>query len=129
MTPYVDGYVLPVPTDRLDDYKKMAEIAAKVWVKHGALQYYECKGQDMKPDMAAESAFSCRLFPEMVGASDNETIIFAFVVYKSKEHRDEVNAKVMQDPEMAEGCDEDNMPFDPRKMAFGGFEAFVHNQS
>ncbi|MBI1276232.1 DUF1428 family protein [bacterium] len=115
---YVDGFVLPVPTDRLDDYKALAEKAAKIWREHGALEYRECVGEDMNP------AFGVK-FPELAHATPDETVVFAWITYKSREHRDEVNAKVMADPRMNEHCDAANLPFDCARMGYGGFKTLV----
>jgi uncharacterized protein YbaA (DUF1428 family) len=93
MKRYVDGYVLPVPKKNLRSYKKMAAEAGKIWMKYGALQYVECAGDDLK----SVTEWGGLPFPKMAGAKPNETVIFAYVVYKSKAHRDRVNAKVMKD--------------------------------
>lgn len=95
MGKYVDGFVLVVPNDKTDEYKKMAEDGKATWMKFGALEYYECRGDDLVPqDMGGQKA---RAFPEMAGAKEGETVWFSFIVFKSKEHRDEVNAKVMEE--------------------------------
>lgn len=122
MGKYVDGFVLVVPKDKVVEYKKMAKMGAESWMKHGALEYMECIGDDLEPkDMGGGMA---RPFIEMAGAKGDETVWFSFVVYKSREHRDEVNAKVMK--EMSEMGDGDfQMPFDMKKMATGGFEVAV----
>ncbi len=122
MGKYVDGFVIVVPKDKVDEYKKMAKIGAESWMKHGALEYMECIGDDLEPkDMGMGMA---RAFAEMAGANEGETVWFSFIVYKSKEHRDEVNAKVMK--EMSEMDAEDfQMPFDLKKMSTGGFEVVV----
>ncbi len=124
MSKYVDGFVLVVPKDKTDEYKKMAEDGRNSWMKHGALEYYECRGEDMAvQEMGDEKA---RSFPEMAGASNSETVWFSFIIFKSKAHRDEVNAKVMA--EMGEHADEYKnfqMPFDMKKMAYGGFAVEV----
>ena len=114
---YVDGFVVPVPTDKLDEYKALAADAGKIWMDHGALQYKECVGQDLD-----DKGF-CATFPDAFGIKSGETVVFAFITYKSREHRDEVNEKVMADPRMK--CDENNMPFDCKRMAYGGFQALV----
>jgi uncharacterized protein YbaA (DUF1428 family) len=87
---YVDGFVLVVPKKNIEDYKKMAGEGAKIWKKHGALEYFECAGDDLNPNMGEEKVLT---FPEMTKLKDDETVWFSFIVYKSKEHRDEVNAK------------------------------------
>lgn len=120
MPKYVDGFVLVIPKDKTEEYRKMAEDGRNSWMKHGALAYYECRGDDMAAqEMGEEKA---RSFPEMAGANDNETVWFSFIIFKSKEHRDEVNAKVMKemDEQMAEFKDM-QMPFDMKRMAYGGF--------
>lgn len=125
MSQYVDGYVLPVPSDNIEEYREMAA-AGQSWIEHGALQYFECVGDDLTPDMGdAEVA----TFPDLVAADQDETVIFAFVVYESREHRDEVNAAVHEEMEAMEGTDEIEMPFDVARMAYGGFEALVEYQA
>jgi uncharacterized protein YbaA (DUF1428 family) len=114
---YVDGYVLPVPTDRLGDYKKMATLAGKIWREHGALDYKECAGDDMN------AAFGVP-FSKLAKAKPNETIIFAYIVFKSKADRDKINAKVMKDPRL-NTMDPKDMPFDIKRMAYGGFKVLV----
>lgn len=116
---YIDGFVLAVPTENLEKYRKIAEQAGKVWMEHGALQYKECVGEDLR-----DKGF-CATFPDSFGAKEGETMMFSFIEYKSRAHRDEVNAKVMADPRLHEMCDADNMPFDIKRMAFGGFSAIV----
>ncbi|MDN4501512.1 DUF1428 domain-containing protein [Alteromonadaceae bacterium BrNp21-10] len=116
---YVDGFVLSVPAERLADYKKMAEIAAKVWKKHGALEYRECVQDDV-----TDNGF-CATFPQTFKPKDGELMVFAYVVYYSREHRDEVNAKVHADKDLLESCDPENMPFDCKRMTYGGFKTIV----
>lgn len=124
MAKYVDGFVLVVPKDKADDYRKMAEDGKQSWMKHGALQYFECKGNDLTPqDMGPEKS---RTFTDMAGAQEGDDVWFSFIVFESKEHRDEVNKKVMA--EMDESYDEQSsfaMPFQMSQMAYGGFEAVV----
>lgn len=124
---YVDGFVLPVPEGKIDAYREMAESAGKIWMEHGALQYKECVLEDAKPEMPEDAPETCKITPfgDLAGTKDGETVIFAFIVYKSREHRDEVNKKVMADPRMKGACDENNMPFDPSRMTYGGFKALV----
>lgn len=124
MGKYVDGFVLVVPNDKVDEYKKMAEDGKATWMKFGALEYYECRGNDLVPqDMGGQKA---RAFPEMAGAKDGETVWFSFIVFKSKEHRDEVNAKVMEEMgKQMEGKTDMSMPFDMQRMAYGGFQVEV----
>jgi uncharacterized protein YbaA (DUF1428 family) len=120
--PYVDGFVLSVPTKNLKAYQKMALDAGKVWKKHGALDYKECVGEDLTPQGDAE----VMTFPGLVKPKKGETVFFSFIVYKSKKHRDEVNAKVMK--EMSEYMAKHKnikMPFDMKRMAYGGFQSIV----
>lgn len=124
MAKYVDGFVLVVPKDKGEEYKKMAEGGRDMWMKHGALAYYECKGDDFVPqEMGGKKA---RTFLEMAGAQEDQTVWFSFIIFKSKEHRDEVNGKVMK--EMGEAAEEYTnapMPFDVKQMAYGGFQVEV----
>ncbi len=124
MAKYVDGFVLVVPKGKAEDYKKMAEEGRDSWMKHGALQYFECRGEDLKPqDMGPEKS---RLFSEMSGASSDDDVWFSFIIFESRQHRDEVNKKVMA--EMDESYSEQSnfvMPFEMSKMAYGGFEVEV----
>lgn len=124
MAKYVDGFVLVVPKGKEAQYQKMAEEGRDSWMKHGALQYFECRGDDLKQqEMGDEKS---RAFQEMAGVSDDENVWFSFIVFNSKEHRDEVNKKVMA--EMDETYkDQTNfeMPNDMKKMAYGGFAVAV----
>lgn len=125
MARYVDGFIVVVPNDKTEEYKKMAQEGAEAWLRHGALEYYECKGDDLTPqDMGGEKT---RAFPEMAGASANETVWFSFIVFESKEHREQVNAAVIK--EMSEGEAPESMPFNMTRMAYGGFEALVEARS
>lgn len=127
MKRYIDGYVLPIPKKNLADYKKMATLGGKMWMKHGALAYFECVIEDPKPNMGP---VKIRNFPELAKAKPSDTVIFAYIVYKSKAHRDRVNAKVMNDPAMQDPTLKDKaMPFDPKQMAYGGFESIVGLES
>lgn len=126
MSKYVDGFVLVVPKNKTEEYKKMAEGGRDSWMKHGALEYIECIGDDLIPqEMGGTKA---RSFTDMAGASNDETVWFSFIIFKSKEHRDEVNAKVMaeMDEQMKEFKDM-QMPFDMNRMAYGGFQAVVES--
>jgi uncharacterized protein YbaA (DUF1428 family) len=113
----------------LDAYKKMATSGGEIWMKHGALQYVECMGDDLNPDMGTEQPDMGKFlgFPTMTQMKDDETVIFSFITYTSRAHRDEVNAKVMQDPEMnnPENFPKE-MPFTMDRMAFGGFISMVN---
>lgn len=128
MTKYIDGFVLVVPKGKAEDYKKMAEEGRDSWLRHGALEYFECKNEDLKQqEMGDEKS---RSFCEMAGAQGGEDVWFSFIVFESRQHRDEVNAKVMQ--EMGEAYDvksEFVSPFDMSKMAYGGFEVVVEGRS
>lgn len=124
MGKYVDGFVLVVPKGKEAEYEKMAEEGRDAWMKHGALQYFECRGDDLKQQEMGEE--KSRAFEELVGASADENVWFSFIVFESREHRDEVNKKVMA--EMDESYDEQSefvMPFEMTRMAYGGFEVRV----
>lgn len=117
---YVDGFVIAVPEKNIEAYRQMAEEGAKLWKKHGALEYYECVGDDLEPEFAGIR------FPQMVQAKPGETVVFSFIVFESRAHRDEVNAKVMSDPYMSSPEVKDRpMPFDMARMAYGGFNVIV----
>ncbi len=123
MAKYVDGFVLVVPKDKAEEYRKMAAMGRDAWMKHGALEYYEARGDDLIPqEMGGVRA---RAFPEMSGASSADDVWFSFIVFKSKEHRDEVNAKVNEEMSQMAGQDEMVMPFDMRQVAYGGFQVEV----
>ena len=113
---YVDGYVLAVPKDRLEDYRAMATLGRDTWMKHGALSYCEAMAEDV-PHGELTS------FPRAVQARDDEVVVFSCITYRDRAHRDEVNVKVMADPQMH--SDPANNPFDGKRMIWGGFEAFV----
>lgn len=116
---YVDGFVLPVPKKNIRNYRKMAEKAGKIWREHGALEYYECLGDDLKVKMGQP-------FPRFTKAKAGETVFFSWIVYKSRAHRDAVNAKVMKDPRITDLCGDPKMaPFDCKRMAYGGFKVLV----
>lgn len=115
---YVDGFVIPVPKKNVEAYRKMAKLASKVWIDHGALEYREAAGQDLN------SKF-CLTFPKGIRAKPNETVFFSWIVYKSRAARDRVNKKVMKDPRLASMMDPKKMPFDARRMLYGGFEIVV----
>jgi uncharacterized protein YbaA (DUF1428 family) len=124
MAKYVDGYVLVVKKDKLDEYKKMAEEGAEIWIKNGALEYMECVGDDLEPQQF--EGMTPLAFTEMAKAKPDETVIFSFIVYKSREHRDMVNAKVMEHmASMKDKYKDAPMPFDTKRMAYGGFETIV----
>jgi len=116
--PYVDGFVLPVPKANVEEYKKMALRCADVWREHGALEYRECIAEDVKPGEHTS-------FPQAVKLEDNETVVFAWIVYESRAKRDEVNEKVMKDPRLAEMMDPKKLPFDGKRMFWGGFDMMI----
>lgn len=115
---YVDGHVLPVPTESLPAYRRIAQKASRIWREHGALEYRECVGDDLAVGWGIP-------FPKQMKLKPGETVVFAYVVFKSRAHRDRVNAKVMKDPRLAASCDPKNMPFDCRRMVYGGFKTIV----
>ena len=116
MPNYVDGFVIPIKKDKVKAYKKMAALGCKVWMEYGALDYYECVGDDLNIPWGLG-------FPKMCKLKEDETVIFAFIVYKSKAHRNKVNAAVMKDPRMnMEGFE---MPFSMKRFATGGFNVLI----
>ncbi|HEY7475824.1 MAG TPA: DUF1428 domain-containing protein [Vicinamibacterales bacterium] len=115
--PYVDGFLLPVPKKNLDTYRRISQVAGRIWREHGALEYRECTGDDLKTRMG-------KAFPRVAKAKPRETVVFSWIVYKSRAHRDRVNKKVMKDPRMARMM-ETPMPFDLKRMAYGGFKVLV----
>lgn len=124
MGKYIDGFVLVVPKGKEDEYKKMAEEGRDAWIKHGALQYFECKGDDLKQQESADE--KSRAFAEMTRAKSDENVWFSFIVFESKEHRDEVNKKVTEEmDEIYKDMTDFEMPIDMKKMAYGGFEVVV----
>lgn len=116
--PYVDGFLLPVPKKNLKAYARMAALAGKVWKEHGALEYRECVGDDLDVKMGVP-------FPKGLKLKAGETVVFSWIVYKSRAHRDKVNAKVMKDPRLAASMDAKKMPFDVKRMYYGGFKVLV----
>lgn len=115
---YVDGFVLPVPRKKLTTYKKWARIAAKVWREHGAIDYVECIADDVKPGKRTS-------FPRSVKLKKGEVVFFSWVTYKSRTHRDRVLKKVMADPRLASMMNPGDMPFDGKRMYWGGFKPVV----
>jgi uncharacterized protein YbaA (DUF1428 family) len=114
---YVDGYVLPVPKKNVQQYRRIARKAGKIWREHGALEYRECVGDDLNVKFLVP-------FPRNMKLKRGETVVFAWIMFKSRAHRDRVNAKVMKDPRLA-GMDPKRLPFDPRRMAYGGFKTII----
>lgn len=115
---YVDGFLLAVPKKKIPAYRRLAQKAAKIWKEFGALEYRECVGDDLAVKMGVP-------FPRVLKLKPGETAVFSWIVYKSRTHRDAVNAKVMKDPRIAGMCDPKNMPFDVKRMAYGGFKVLV----
>lgn len=115
---YVDGFVVPVPRKNLPAYRRMAKKAGKVWREHGALEYKEWISDDVKVGKLTS-------FPRSVKLKPGETVVFAYIVYKSRAHRDRVNAKVMKDPRSAEMMDLKSMPFDGKRLIYGGFKILI----
>lgn len=115
---YVDGFLLPVPKKNLRAYARMAQKAGKIWREHGALDYRECVGDDLNVKMGVP-------FPRQIKLKPGETVVFSYIVYKSRAHRDKVNAKVMKDPRISDMVDPKAMPFDMKRMAYGGFKVLV----
>jgi uncharacterized protein YbaA (DUF1428 family) len=119
MGKYVDGFVVPVPKDKLEDYRRLAAISAQVWREYGALEYTECIADDVKPGEVTS-------FPQSVKLQPDETVVFAWIVYESREQRDKVNEQVMKDPRVA-NMDPKALPFDGKRMFWGGFEVMLHS--
>ena len=115
---YVDGFVVPVPKNKLPAYRRMAKTAGKVWMEHGALEYVECVADDVKPGKHTS-------FPQSVKLKTGEVVVFSYIVYKSRAQRDRIMAKVMKDPRLAAMMDPKSMPFDGKRMFWGGFKTMV----
>jgi uncharacterized protein YbaA (DUF1428 family) len=118
MARYVDGFLLPLPKKNIAAYRRISQKAGKVWREHGALEYRECVGDDMKVTTGMS-------FPRRTNTKPGETVVFSWIVYKSRAHRDRVNAKVMKDPRLAAMMDPKKMPFDLKRMVYGGFKVVV----
>ena len=118
MPKYVDGFVVPVPKKKLQEYRAMAQKAGKVWKEHGAVEFVECVADDVKPGKTTS-------FPQSVKLKAGEVVVFSYITFKSRAHRDRVNKKVMADPRLNEMMDGKNMPFDAKRMIYGGFAVFV----
>jgi uncharacterized protein YbaA (DUF1428 family) len=114
---YVDGFVLPVPKKNLQAYRRIAQKAGRIWREHGALEYRECAGDDLNVKWGVP-------FPRRIKLKPGETVFFSWIVYKSRAHRDRVNAKVMKDPRLA-NMDPKTLPFDCKRMVYGGFKVLV----
>ena len=115
---YVDGYLVPVPKKNMDAYRRMAQKAAKVWREHGALEVRECVGEDLKVKWGVA-------FPRLLRLKPGETAVYSWIVFKSRAQRDRVNARVMKDPRLATMMDPKAMPFDAKRMVYGGFKVIV----
>ncbi len=126
--PYVDGFLLAIPKQNLEAYKEMATTGARIWMKHGALDYKECVGEDVMPQAPEGTPADMEgpgQFPTLLDLKE-EVAVFSFIVFKSRAHRDEVNAKVMADPEMSpEQYANTPMPFEMSRMYYGGFQTIV----
>ena len=118
MARYVDGFVIPVPKRNIQVYRRIAQKAGKIWIEHGALEFRECVGDDLKVKGMAP-------FTRAARARRGETVFFSWIVYRSRAHRDRVNAKVMNDPRLADMMDPKAMPFDAKRMVYGGFRVLV----
>lgn len=116
--PYVDGYIVPVPKKNMKAYLKIAKLCAKIWREHGALEVRECVAEDVKMGKWTS-------FPRSVKMKPSETVVFSYIVFKSRKDRDKINAKVMKDPRLAEMMTPKNAPFDAKRMIFGGFTVNV----
>ena len=115
---YVDGFVVPVPKKKVRAYRRMAQMSGKIWRQHGALEFRECIADDVKVGKVTS-------FPRSVKRKSGETVFFSWIVFKSRAHRDRVNAKVMKDPRLAAMMDPKAMPFDAQRMIYGGFKVLV----
>jgi uncharacterized protein YbaA (DUF1428 family) len=118
MARYVDGFVVPVPKGKLAAYRRLAQLAGKVWRDHGALEYVEAVADDVKPGKVTS-------FPQAVKLKRGEVVVFSWITYRSRRQRDQVNAKVMADPRLAKMMDPEKMPFDAQRMFWGGFKTLV----
>lgn len=116
--PYVDGFIVPVPKKNLDAYRRMARLAGKVWKEHGALEFKECVADDVKVGKWTS-------FPQSVKLKPDEIVVFSYIVYKNRAARDKINKKVMEDPRLGEMMKGKDMPFDGKRMIYGGFETLV----
>lgn len=118
MPHYVDGFVIPLPRKNLKAYKTLARKASRIWMEYGALEYRECVGDDLNIKMGVP-------FPKLTRCKAGETVVFAWITYKSRAHRDRVNKAIMKDPRLAKMCDPKNTPFDMKRMSYGGYKVLV----
>ena len=116
--PYVDGFVVPVPKKKLKEYGRIAKIAGQVWKDHGAIDYHECVADDVKPGKTTS-------FPQSVKLKKGEVVVFSWITYKSRKQRDSIMKKVMKDARLADMMDPTKMPFDTKRMFWGGFKSFI----
>jgi uncharacterized protein YbaA (DUF1428 family) len=116
--PYIDGFVVPVPKEKMEAYRDMSTKCGAIWKEHGALEYRECVADDVKPGKLTS-------FPQSVDLQDGEVVVFSYIVYANRAERDAVNAKVMDDPRMKDMMDPASMPFDGKRLIYGGFETFI----
>lgn len=114
---YIDSFVLPVPKANLDEYRRQAQMAGKVWREHGALEVVECVADDVQPGKVTS-------FPRSVDLKDDETVVFSYIVYESREQRDRINEQVMKDPRIAD-MNPESMPFDGKRLFWGGFKVLI----
>jgi uncharacterized protein YbaA (DUF1428 family) len=115
---YVDGFVVPVPKRKLEAYRRMARYAGKIWMEYGALEYVECVADDVKPGKRTS-------FPQSVKLKKGEVVVFSYIVYRSRQQRDRIMAKIMKEPRFAKYMDPKKMPFDGKRMFWGGFKTMV----
>ena len=116
--PYVDGFVIPIPKKKVEEYRRIARKAGRIWLEYGALEYRECIGEDLDNPMGDS-------FPRRMRVKRGETVAFSWIVYRSRTHRDRVNRRVMKDPRLAAMMDPDDQPFELKRMVYGGFETIV----
>ena len=116
---YIDGFVIPVAKDRIEDYRRVAEKASLIWKEYGALDYWECVGDDVPYGKRTS-------FPRSVKVKPGETVVFSWIMYRNRAARDRINAKVMKDPRLAGMMNAKDHPFDPKRMIYGGFKSLVH---
>lgn len=122
MSQYIDGFVIPMPKENIEEYRRIAEVISEIWMEHGAVEYRECVGDDLDVGRVMP-------FPRVVDCAEDETVIFGWIVFWSREHRDAVSAKVMQDTRLRDLLKPGSMPFDPERMVYGGFESLVKAQA
>src|SRR5919107_605691 len=115
---YVDGFIVPVPKNNIEAYKKVSETMGRIWKEHGALEYVECVADDVSPGKVTS-------FPRSVKSKSGETVVLAYVAYRSRADRDRINRAVMNDPRLADMMDPKKMPFDGKRMFWGGFKSFL----